>query len=90
MGKIKKRLLLSENEKEVRIQKAMKAYTAGKFRSLRKTAEAYGLAYTTLNRRVHGGLPRMLAHAYQQLISPAEEKAILRWIIKLEEWGFPP
>ena len=32
----------------------------------------------------------MQAHGYQQLRSIAEEKAIVRWIVKLEEWGFPP
>ena len=80
---------MSENEQELRIQKAVKAYAAGKFPSLRKPAEAHGLGYTTLHPQVHGGLTRVQAHAHQQLLSAAEEKAILRWIIKLEERGFP-
>ena len=90
MGKVKKSALLSENENEIRIQKAMTAYAAGKSSSLRKAAEVYGLAYTTLYRRVHGSLTRVQGHAHQQLLSAAEERAILHWIIKLEEWGFPP
>ena len=27
---------------------------------------------------------------HQQLLSPADEKAIVRWIVRMEEFGFPP
>jgi len=85
MGKIKQRTLQKQQEKEARLQKAIKAAKAGDFPSLRRTAEAYDIPLTTLRRRLAGGTTRIKAHAYQQLLTTAEEKAVVRWIYQLEE-----
>ena len=90
MGRVKKRALLKISEREALTKKAIKAFEFGKFPSIRKAAEAHGIGYTTLHRRLNGGLSRVLAHAGQQLLSPAKERAIVRWIVKMEEFGFPP
>ena len=66
------------------------AYEGGQYPSIRKTADAFGVGYTTLYRRLNGGQSRCRANISQQLYTPGEEKAIARWIVKLEEWGFPP
>ena len=29
-------------------------------------------------------------NSHRQLLTPAEERAIVRWIVRLEELGFPP
>ena len=43
-----------------------------------------------MRRRLRGAKARKLAHVHQQLLTPAEERAIVRWIVQLEEFGFPP
>jgi len=90
MGRLKQRKQKSEAQQELRIRRAILAFQQEKYPSIRKTAEAFGLAYSTLRRRLSGGESRVKAHVVQQLCTPAEEKAIVRWILKLEEWGFPP
>jgi len=85
MGKIKQRTLQKQQQKEARLQKAIKAAKAGDFPSLRRTAEAYDIPLTTLRRRLAGGTTYIKAHAYQQLLTTAEEKAVVRWIYQLEE-----
>jgi len=50
-------------------------------------AAAFGLSYTTLHRGLNGGESRAKAHVAQPLCTLGEEKAIVRWMLKLEEWG---
>jgi len=64
------------------------AYEGGQYPSIRKTADAFGVGYTTLHRCLNGGQSRSKVHISRQLCTLAEEKAIVRWIVKLEEWGF--
>lgn len=90
MGKIKFRDLLTADEREQRIAKAIKAYHSGKYSSLSKTADICGVPRTTLSRRLNGGTTRQLAHTKQQLLTLSEERAIVRWIYNLEASGFPP
>ena len=90
MVKVKMRYRKQKEDKEARIKKAVQAVTAGDFPSLRRTAEAYNIPLTTLRRRLAGGVSRALAHESQQLLTIAEEKAVVRWIYRLEEFGFPP
>ena len=58
MGKInlKKRLAQAKEEKltEKTLQQACRAFKNGKFKSIRQTAEAFGVHYSTLNRRLKG------------------------------------
>lgn len=54
-----------------------------------RAAEAYGVRDSTLRRRLKGGTPRKAAHLKQQRLSPADEKAIVRWIVRMEQFGFP-
>ena len=92
MGKLKKRkqLVLEEGQREEALQQAIKAMKEGRFSSQRRAAEAYGVHYSTLRRRLKGSTSRQKAHIKQQLLSPADEKAIVRWIVRMEEFGFPP
>ena len=69
------------------MQQAIKAMKEGR---LRRAVEAYGVHYSTLRRRLEGSTSRGKAHIQQQLLSPADEKAIVRWMIRMEEFGFPP
>ena len=90
MGRVKTRKLKSEDERELSIGRALKGLRSGRFPSIRKAAEINGIAYTTLYRRFHGGKTRVAGHEDQQLVTAAEERAIVRWIYRLELAGFPP
>jgi len=58
--------------------------------SLPKAAEAYGLPNSTLGHRKNGRQTREIAHQEQHTITPAAEKAIVKWILKLDDFGFSP
>lgn len=90
MGRVKPRKLKSENEKESSITCALKGLHSGRYTSIRKAAKSNGIAYTTLRRRFHGGKDRVAGHEGQQLITAAEERAVVRWIYLLELAGFSP
>ena len=90
MGRVKTRPLLSEDEREKSISNALKGFNSGRFPSIRKAAEHYGISHATLSRQLNGSKPCIQAHADQQLLTPAEERSIVRWILQIEEWGFPP
>lgn len=52
-------------------------------------SDRYDIPYETLRDRLKGAVSYSEAHQ-EQLLSPIEEKALIRWIEKLEAWGFPP
>jgi len=60
-----------------------------RFTSMRRATEAHGVHYS-LGRRLKGGTSGKAAHIKEQLLSTADEKAIVRWIVWMEEFGFPP
>jgi len=93
MGKLKQRRLQvakEEADREKAIKKACDGVQQGRFASIRKAAEAYGVHYSTVRRRLKGAKLRKFAHTHQELLTPAEEKSIVRWIVQLKEFGFPP
>ena len=90
MGRLKQRKQATEAQRELRIRQAILAFEQRKYPSIRKTAAAFGLAYAALHGRLNGAESRVKGHITQQLCTPAEEKAIIGWSLKLEEWGFPP
>lgn len=63
---------------------------AGEKGSIRTAAEAHGVPFSTLKDRLKGTKTRVQAHIKQQLLSPTEEKSVIRWIKDLEKAGFPP
>ena len=52
--------------------------------SIREAAAGYSLAYTTLRDQLAGSQKRVVAYEGRQLLTPLDEKAVLRWIAKLE------
>jgi len=48
--------VLEERRKEANIKNAIKAFEDGRFKSIRKAAEAYHVPYSTLSRRLKGML----------------------------------
>ena len=41
-------------------------------------------------KQLTGSTSHQKASVEKMLLTPQEEKAIVRWIFKLDEWGFPP
>jgi len=69
MGRVKSRKLKSENEKESSITFAL-TIIIGSLADQRVEAILQScIAYTTLQRRVHGGQRRVAAHESQQLVT---------------------
>ena len=79
-----------EKELEERYRKANEGLDSGEFTSLQKAADAYGLKKSSLAHRRNGRKSRKEAHVHHQLFTPAEESAMVKWILKLDDCGFPP
>lgn len=78
MGRVKAR---NEDLLEKRILLAIQAFRKGNYPSITATAQAFDLPKTTLTYRLNGKrVSRRAAHIEQQLLTPVEEKAIVRWI----------
>ncbi|KAH8145291.1 uncharacterized protein LAJ45_01640 [Morchella importuna] len=75
---------------EERVLAAVKAYRSGKFKNIRDAAMAHDITYGKLRNRLAGVQSKTHSHIDQQALTPAEEKAIVAWIVQLDIWGFPP
>ena len=90
MPRIKLRSLMKENEREPQIQRALNALESGKYTTLGEAATVFKVPKSTLGHRRTGRQTRRKAHEKEQLVPSASEDAIVKWILKLDEWGFPP
>jgi hypothetical protein len=75
---------------EERYKKALDGLQNGTFSSLSEAAQAYSLSKSSLGHRKNGRQSRQKAHEDQQLLSPAAERAVVRWCTQLDDYGFPP
>ena len=90
MPRIKDRSTRLVNDREERFERAIKAIKAGIHHSIGEAAVAFDLPKSSLAHRLNGRQSRQKSHEGDQVISPAAEKAIVKWILKLDEYGFPP
>ena len=99
MARIKRRALHAESDREHAIQLAIDMVgtvdksarkKSVKKVSIRGAAEAHGIPFSTLYDRIRGVTTNRKSHTKQQLLSPTDEKAVIRWIKDLEQAGFPP
>jgi len=77
------------NEREKFITLAINYYQSSSKPSLRVSAEAYGIPWTTLGDRVNGAQDHHESHRGLQLLSVQEEKTIVNWCTHMDDWGFP-
>ena len=68
---------------------AINHYQSSSKPSLRASAEAYGIPWTTLRDRVNGVQDHQESHRGQQLLLVQEEKTIVTWCTRMDNWGFP-
>jgi hypothetical protein len=90
MPQVKDRSALTKKALEKRYELALKGLDTGILKSLQKASEAYDLRKSSLGHRRIGRRSRQEAHQEYQIFSPAAEKAIVRWILKLDDFGMPP
>jgi len=76
--------------KEFAIQSAIADYNSGVFTSLRKAAERYGIAESTLRGRRRGQQPHAIAHQQQQRLTPEQEAFLIDWILDEDSRAQPP
>lgn len=74
---------------EAIIQKEISALRNNEYWSIRKAAIAFNVPNTTLQGRISGRTSRSTAHESEQVLSPAEEKTLARWITRLTCTKFP-
>jgi hypothetical protein len=68
---------------------AATAYRNGEYTSIRACADAFSVSYSTLSYRLSGRVSRSIACESSQILSTAEEKALVKWITRLSTAGCP-
>lgn len=80
----------ARNVRVSQLDKAVRAWERRQYTNLARCVAAMGVPYSSLYARVrHKRKPAGEAHEGQMLFSLAEEKAIVRWIVELDDKGFP-
>jgi hypothetical protein len=86
MGRLKGR---AKEERENLIQLAIKDYYKTLEPSIRASAEKFSIPWSTLRDRLRGAQSRRESHRHQQLLTEYEEKSIVQWCERMDDWGFP-
>jgi len=76
--------------KNDRVEDALKDYRNKKYKSVNAAAIAHNVPVATLRDRVKGGKSRAEANEAKQILSAAEEKALVKWILEVSQNGYPP
>jgi D-alanyl-D-alanine carboxypeptidase len=75
--------------KEERIEKAIAACTQETRLSARKAGKIYNIAPSTITRRLNEQTkPKSRSHQSKQLLTPVEERTLVRWVIQYYKWGY--
>ena len=75
---------------DIRLAEAVQGVKSGKYKSSYEAAKVLGLNRDTVTRRVNGSLSRTQARYTQQILSPAQESVLLKWIKQLTIGGYSP
>jgi len=90
MPGVKERSFKPNLDLKERYKKALQGLQDGTFKSVPKSAIEYELKKSSLAHRKNGRQSLQDAHSDEQVFSPAAERAIVRWILKCNDFGFPP
>jgi len=83
---------LTKREKDLReerLRNAILYYENSLTPNIRRAAERFSVPYSTLHGRLRGSGTRVQGQVNMQALTPMEEKAIVRWCSRLDEWGHP-
>ena len=72
---------------EVKVQKAIVAYTAGEFTSMAKAARFFNAKYDRVKNRINGRPPQAGQSAYNLLLSGPEEEGLIIWLRRRDALG---
>ena len=75
---------------EIQIDAALQAYENDAQLSIRRAASLHKVSEATLRRRLNHGLTMAESQAHKQLLSPAQERLFVHWIVTLEADGHAP
>lgn len=76
--------------KQERIEKAVAACTQDSNLSANKAAKIYNIAPSTITRRINKQIrPKKLISESQQLLTPVEERTLVKWVVQYYKWGLP-
>lgn len=75
---------------EESVQYAVRDYLSGRFPSVRRAAGAYGVAFSTVNRRVKGTPPKTGTPPSNRALTPIEEEVVYQKILDLDSRGYSP
>ena len=87
MGRVKPREPVCDRENDIR--DAKQVYLSGEVTSICSAASIYGIPYGTLQDRLRGAQPQSITHEKEQLLTPEEEKSIVRFCEALDDLGHP-
>jgi len=87
MGRIRQRV---NSSRDGLFASALEDRRSGKIGSIWSAAEKYGLKYETLRDRKRGSGNRIGSHEDQQHLTCAEDEAIVAWIGRVDDYGWPP
>ena len=90
MPRVKERSNLAHEIQEQRYAKGLKGLEDGTYKTLSEAAVSNQLSKSSLGHRRIGRRSRQEAHQDEQIFSPVAEKAIVKWILKLDDYGFSP
>ena len=77
-------------QKEGKLALSMQAVQNKQISSHHKAAALFNLPRSTLYDRANGALPRAITNARKRKLQPLEEDSLVKWILDLDQRGFPP
>src|SRR3954454_19860735 len=85
-----RRKSIPTSERDILIDKALLDIQSGKYKSPYEAEKLLGLPKSSVRRRVNRGLTHAQARYKQQILSPAQESVLLKWIKQLTISGYSP
>ena len=73
-----------------RVESVLADYRNKVYKSVKAATEAHNVPVATLRDSTKGGKSRAEANEIKQILSAAEENALIKWILEVSQNGYPP